>query len=329
MLVGLTMERSALYARINERCERMVEQGLVEEARGLEGRGFSRSLNALNTVGYAEAFAFLSGEMTAERMLEVFGQNSRRYAKRQLTWFRRDGRIVWLDAGHAGRWNSRSRWPRCSALESHGDVSRVTPPVEWGIYVTGCWRWQGNCADLATPRKDPHMKRLLLVVLVLSLCVPVVVAQPKVKQSLFINLTSDDIDRASMAINLAHRVLKEKKIPVTIWLNVDAVRLVNKQVRQNMYNDARTPSGEAAGLHAGGGEGDDLSDVHAQSRGDGGQGPAGGSVRERDGLVVGGHLRRGGAGVELLSIEWFVVLATLEDFLHLFYGFLSGCSAVR
>lgn len=85
------------------------------------------------------------------------------------------------------------------------------------------------------------MKRLLLVVLVLSLCVPVLVAQPKVKQSLFINLTSDDIDRASMAINLAHRVLKEKKVPVTIWLNVDAVRLVNKQVRQNMYNDARTP----------------------------------------------------------------------------------------
>jgi predicted peroxiredoxin len=85
------------------------------------------------------------------------------------------------------------------------------------------------------------MKRLLLVVLVLSLCVPVLVAQPKVKQSLFINLTSDDIDRASMAINLAHRVLKEKKIPVTIWLNVDAVRLVNKQVRQNMYTDARTP----------------------------------------------------------------------------------------
>jgi predicted peroxiredoxin len=85
------------------------------------------------------------------------------------------------------------------------------------------------------------MKRLLLVVLVLSLCVPVLVAQPKAKQSLFINLTSDDIDRASMAINLAHRVLKEKKIPVTIWLNVDGVRLVNKQVRQNMYNDARTP----------------------------------------------------------------------------------------
>lgn len=85
------------------------------------------------------------------------------------------------------------------------------------------------------------MKRLLLVVLVLVVCVPVLVAQPKVKQSLFINLTSDNLDRASMAITLGHRVLKEKKIPVTIWLNVDAVRLVNKEVRQNMYSDARTP----------------------------------------------------------------------------------------
>jgi predicted peroxiredoxin len=85
------------------------------------------------------------------------------------------------------------------------------------------------------------MKHLLLVVLVLSLCAPVLVAQPKVKQSLFINLTSDNLDRASMAITLAHRVLKEKKIPVTIWLNVEAVRLVNKDARQNMYSDARTP----------------------------------------------------------------------------------------
>jgi predicted peroxiredoxin len=85
------------------------------------------------------------------------------------------------------------------------------------------------------------MKRLLLLFLALLLVVPVVPAQPKAKQSLFINLTSDNIDRASMAITLGHRVLKEKKVPVTIWLNVDAVRLVNKNVRQNMYSDARTP----------------------------------------------------------------------------------------
>ena len=70
---------------------------------------------------------------------------------------------------------------------------------------------------------------------------PVVGGEQKAKQSMFINLTSDDIDRASMAINLAHRVLKEKKISVTIWLNVDGARLANKNVRQNMFTDARTP----------------------------------------------------------------------------------------
>jgi predicted peroxiredoxin len=85
------------------------------------------------------------------------------------------------------------------------------------------------------------MKRLLLVFLAIAVIVPVLAAQPKAKQSLFVNLTSDDIDRASQAITLAHRVLKEKKIPVTIWLNVQAVRLVNKEVRQNMYSDGRTP----------------------------------------------------------------------------------------
>jgi tRNA dimethylallyltransferase len=102
VLVGLTMARSALYGRINERCGGMVQQGLVEEAKGLESRGFPQSLNALNTVGYVEAFASLSGEVTSERMLETFRQNSRHYAKRQLTWFRRDGRIVWLDAEFSG-----------------------------------------------------------------------------------------------------------------------------------------------------------------------------------------------------------------------------------
>ena len=107
------------------------------------------------------------------------------------------------------------------------------------------------------------MKRILLLFLVLCLAAPVVPAQPKAKQSLFINLTSDDIDRASMAIALGHRVLKEKNVPVTIWLNVDAVRLVDKTVRQNMYSDARTPLEKLQAFMKEGGEGDDLSDVHA------------------------------------------------------------------
>jgi tRNA dimethylallyltransferase len=94
---GLRLERSALYSRIDARCAGMVESGLVDEAAALETQGYSPSLNALNTVGYVEAFAFLRGEVDREGMLERFRQNSRRYAKRQMTWFRRDGRIRWLD----------------------------------------------------------------------------------------------------------------------------------------------------------------------------------------------------------------------------------------
>jgi len=93
---GLMWERQALYARINTRCDSMVASGLVEEAARLEQRGFSRSLNALNTVGYKEALALLHGEISRDDMLSQFKQNSRRYAKRQMTWFRRDSRISWL-----------------------------------------------------------------------------------------------------------------------------------------------------------------------------------------------------------------------------------------
>ena len=96
ILFGLDWERKLIYDRINRRCEQMVESGLVREVRGLERRGYTSALNSLNTVGYKEAFALLRGECTTVEMLERFKQNSRRYAKRQLTWFRRDRRIRWI-----------------------------------------------------------------------------------------------------------------------------------------------------------------------------------------------------------------------------------------
>lgn len=95
---GLLWERKALYARIDHRCEQMVAGGLLEEAAGLERRGYGRDLNALNTVGYKESFACLHGEMTKPEMLAQFKQNTRRYAKRQMTWFRRDKRVQWIPA---------------------------------------------------------------------------------------------------------------------------------------------------------------------------------------------------------------------------------------
>ena len=97
---GLDWERKILYDRINRRCEEMINAGLLNEVEHLEELGYTpqqgHALNALNTVGYAEAFAYRSGSVSYEEMMRLFKQNSRRYAKRQLTWFRKDKRIHWL-----------------------------------------------------------------------------------------------------------------------------------------------------------------------------------------------------------------------------------------
>ncbi len=94
--IGLFWERKELYHRIDMRVEAMLAQGLVDEVRGLRARGYSRQLNALNTVGYAEVFSRLDGELTDEAMVRLIQRNSRRYAKRQMTWFSADKRIAWL-----------------------------------------------------------------------------------------------------------------------------------------------------------------------------------------------------------------------------------------
>jgi tRNA dimethylallyltransferase len=98
-LFGLDVARAALYRRIDERCDSMLARGLLLEVEALERKGYTDSLNALNTVGYREAFAYRRGEISYEEMVRLFKQNSRHYAKRQLTWFRRDGRIRWVEMG--------------------------------------------------------------------------------------------------------------------------------------------------------------------------------------------------------------------------------------
>lgn len=95
-IFGLRWERKSLYARINARCEAMLRSGLLDEVAALVAAGYDRRYNALNTVGYAEAIAFMAGELSHDDMRRLFKQNSRRYAKRQLTWFRRDARIEWI-----------------------------------------------------------------------------------------------------------------------------------------------------------------------------------------------------------------------------------------
>lgn len=94
---GLTRERQKLYKRINERVDRMIEEGLVEEVKKLHSMGYGPHLNALRTVGYREVFEYLAGELSYDEMIELIKQHSRNYAKRQLTWFRKEKRIRWLN----------------------------------------------------------------------------------------------------------------------------------------------------------------------------------------------------------------------------------------
>lgn len=91
--IGIDMDRAVLYDRINRRVDRMLADGLEAEARALYS---CRSLNALQTVGYKELFDFFDGKTTLEEAVERIKRNSRRYAKRQLTWFRRDSEIRWF-----------------------------------------------------------------------------------------------------------------------------------------------------------------------------------------------------------------------------------------
>ena len=91
--IGTDMPRDTLYDRINRRVDMMVSDGLVDEVRALLPY---RELNSLQTVGYRELFDYFDGNSTLEEAIELIKRNSRRYAKRQLTWFRRDSSIGWF-----------------------------------------------------------------------------------------------------------------------------------------------------------------------------------------------------------------------------------------
>ena len=93
--IGLERPREELYDRINRRVNRMIADGLEQEARAVYPL---RKLNSLQTVGYRELFAYFDGEYDLARAIELIQQNSRHYAKRQMTWFRRDKTIHWLNA---------------------------------------------------------------------------------------------------------------------------------------------------------------------------------------------------------------------------------------
>lgn len=103
---ALLWDRQQLVKRIDKRVDIMMEQGLLEEAKALYPK---RNLNALNTVGYKELFAFFDGQYTLDEAVEQIKIHTRQYAKRQMTWLRRDNNYNWIDAESI----------------SHSDISRI------------------------------------------------------------------------------------------------------------------------------------------------------------------------------------------------------------
>ena len=92
--IGLNADREIIYNRINQRVDAMIDNGLIEEAKTLYAH---KELNALQTVGYRELFSFFDGNFTKEFAISEIKKNSRRFAKRQLTWFKRDKNTLWFD----------------------------------------------------------------------------------------------------------------------------------------------------------------------------------------------------------------------------------------
>lgn len=100
-VIILTMDREKLYERIELRIDQMMEQGLLEEVKGLLGRGYAPDLVSMQGIGYKEFIPYFNGECTLEEAVTQLKTNTRRFAKRQLTWFRRQIDGLWVDLSRA------------------------------------------------------------------------------------------------------------------------------------------------------------------------------------------------------------------------------------
>lgn len=110
IIFGLTMERHKLYERINKRVDIMIERGLIQEVESLLERGYSKESQAMQGLGYKEFFGYLEGKDTLENAVEMLKRDTRRYAKRQLTWFRRYKDIKWVNVDDFNSRNELGKW---------------------------------------------------------------------------------------------------------------------------------------------------------------------------------------------------------------------------
>ncbi len=100
--IGLHMEREALYDRINRRVDAMIEEGLVDEVKMLLGRGYSEDLKSMQSIGYRHMVDFIKGRITWEETVRTLKRDTRRYAKRQMTWFKADPEVIWAEPEQSG-----------------------------------------------------------------------------------------------------------------------------------------------------------------------------------------------------------------------------------
>lgn len=93
----LTMDRIKLYDRINKRVDTMIDEGLLEEVKNLKEAGLTADMQSMKGIGYKELFYYLEEKITLDKAIDKIKQGSRNYAKRQLTWFRRNDQVIWID----------------------------------------------------------------------------------------------------------------------------------------------------------------------------------------------------------------------------------------
>lgn len=99
----LTDDRKILYDRIDSRVDKMLEQGLLKEVESLQKKGLKRDMVSMQGIGYKEIFAYLEGDCSYEEAVYILKRDTRHFAKRQLTWFRREKEVIWLDKSRIGR----------------------------------------------------------------------------------------------------------------------------------------------------------------------------------------------------------------------------------
>jgi len=97
LMIGIKRDRTELYNRINKRVDEQVENGLLEEVQALLDKGYDENLPSMTSLGVKEIIPYLKGEMELNHCLEILKRNTRRYAKRQMTWFRRYDTVLWLN----------------------------------------------------------------------------------------------------------------------------------------------------------------------------------------------------------------------------------------